>query len=71
VAGELAIPPAAVSIYVSGGIGIGDKNFTRLQKFFGRVYVNTANPVQMPAQFFPYSLLSLTALALCVSSAEH
>ena len=71
VAGELEILPATVSIYVSGGIAIGDKNFTRLQKFFGRVYVNTANPVQLPAQFVPYSLLPLTALTLCGSSEAH
>lgn len=71
VAAELAIPPVAVSIHVSGEIASGDKNFNRLQKFFGRVYVNSASVLQLPGEFAPHTSLSLTALTLCGSLAAH
>jgi hypothetical protein len=71
VAGELDVPPMAVSIYVSGNIADGDRNFNRLKKFFGRVYVNPVRQLQLPGEFASHTLLSLTALTLCGSLAAH
>jgi len=71
VAGELQIPADELVLYLSGEVNAGDKNFTRLQKFFPRVEINSLKPLKMPNQFPSHSILTLTALALCGSSAVH
>ncbi len=71
VASELQIPADELVLYLSGEVNADDKNFSRLQKFFPRVEINTIKPLKMPNQFPSHSILTLTALALCGSSAAH
>jgi hypothetical protein len=71
VAGELQLPDEAVTLVLSGDINPDDQNGSRLSKFFRRVELNTSNPVKLPKQLHPNSLLYLTALELCGSSEEN
>ena len=71
VAEELQIPAAELALHLSGDVKADDKNFSRLQKFFPLVEINTISPLKLPIQFVSHSILSLTALALCGSSAVH
>jgi len=71
VAGELQLPAEAITLVLSGDISTDDQNGSRLAKFFNRVELNSVTPVKLPKQFPSHSLLYLTALSLCGSSAEY
>jgi len=71
VANELQIPSASVNLVISGDAELNDKNCSRLSNFFGSIEMNTAATLNIPKQTTPASVLSLTALSLCGSSAEH
>jgi hypothetical protein len=71
VANELQLVPESVNIVLSGHIEPGDRNFGRLQYFFGNVRLNQVKTLTLPRQFDPHTSLSLTALSLCGSLAEN
>ena len=71
VADELQISAEELVLYLSGEVNRDDNNFSRLQKFFPKVEISTISPLKLPSQFASHSILTLTALALCGSSAVH
>jgi hypothetical protein len=67
----LQLPPLAVTLILSGDVSLDDLNGSRLAEFFNKVELNSLKTTDLPGQFEPHSLLSLTALQLCGSSEAH
>ncbi|WP_183561090.1 DUF3822 family protein [Mucilaginibacter sp. SP1R1] len=65
---ELNLQPADTNIYLSGSVDDNDENMNRLAEFFGKVAINELRVLQLPQEIESHKLLSLAALALCVSS---
>lgn len=68
VANELQLQPADVTIVLSGGITPDDENGMRLDRFFGKLELNTMSSLSLPEKTMPHDILPLTALSLCGSS---
>ena len=68
VAGELQLQPGDVTLLLSGEITPGDENGTRLDRFFGKVELNTMSSLSLPEKTASHDTLTLTALSLCGSS---
>ncbi|HVV54126.1 MAG TPA: DUF3822 family protein, partial [Mucilaginibacter sp.] len=71
VTGELKQQPQDITVVVSGDVLTGDENMKRLSEFFGKVELNQLQPVALPDQAPPHTVLSLTALSLCGSSVAN
>jgi hypothetical protein len=71
VANELQLPFDAVKLVMSGDTEPGDQHFERLRQFFGQVELNQLKVLNLPPQSVAHSMLSLTALSLCGSSAAN
>jgi len=71
VAEELQLQQHDATLVLGGDVEEGDKNSSRLANFFRKVELNDLKPVDIPAQISPCTILSLTALSLCGSSAAH
>lgn len=71
VADELQLPQNGTKLIISGDSENGDPNSRRLAEFFDKVEFNQLKPVEIPAQITSHTVLSLTALSLCGSSAER
>jgi hypothetical protein len=69
VADELQLP--ACNLVLSGDFNADEVKKGRLSQFFGSIEINKLKPVKLPAKFAPHPVLTLTALSLCGSSAEH
>ena len=67
---ELNLRPAEINLYISGDIDTDDKGINRLAEFFGKVQINDQQVLTLPGEIEPHKILSLAALALCVSSEE-
>jgi hypothetical protein len=68
VAGELQLQPGDVTLVLSGEIIPDDENGVRLDRFFGKVELNTMSSLSLPERTASHDILTLTALSLCGSS---
>ncbi|MGZ3814578.1 MAG: DUF3822 family protein [Mucilaginibacter sp.] len=68
VAEELQLQLRDVTLVLSGNVGMDNKNTSRLAKFFGKVELNELKTLDLPEEISSHTVLTLTALSLCVSS---
>lgn len=68
VASELQLSPGEVTLVLSGGISLDDENGVRLDRFFGKVELNTMSALELSGKTASHDILTLTALSLCGSS---
>ena len=68
VAGELQLMPGDVTLVLSGGITPDDENGISLDRFFGKIELNTSSALAQSGQTGSHDILTLTALSLCGSS---
>ncbi len=68
VASELRLLPGDVTVVLSGGITPEDENGIRLDRFFGKLELNTMSALALSGQTTSHDILTLTALSLCGSS---
>lgn len=68
VANELQLPAGEVTLVLSGGISLNDENGVRLDRFFGKLELNTQSALALSGQTASHDILTLTALSLCGSS---
>lgn len=68
VANELQLPADDVTLVLSGGISLNDENGIRLDRFFGKLELNTQSALALSGQTASHDILTLTALSLCGSS---
>jgi len=68
VARELKLEPKNLTLVLSGGISITDKDAARLADFFNGVEENETSILTLPAEVKSHQILALSALSLCVSS---
>lgn len=64
---ELNLKPQNITLVISGDVTAGDKNLTRLAYFFPKIELNPLKVLELPGQVQSNKILSLSALALCVS----
>ena len=69
VATELQLQPGDITLVLSGGINRDDENGIRLDRFFGKLELNTMSALALSGQTASHDVLTLTALSLCGSSA--
>jgi uncharacterized protein DUF3822 len=68
---ELKLQPNDGTLILSGDVNADDDHFKRLADFFGKVEIDTLQPIGLPKEIAAHSILSLTALSLCGSLAVH
>lgn len=71
VAQELQLQNKDTTLFVGGEVMPDDNCMKRLAEFFGEVQLNSQTLVSLPEEIPSYSVLYLTALLLCGSSAAH
>jgi len=68
IANELQLQPGDVTLVLSGNITPEDENGARLDRFFGKLTLNSLSSLALPEQTALHEILTLTALSLCGSS---